>query len=97
MPTYIWENKKTGEVKEVLASINDRDIPPDEEEGWERLLVMPAFTRVSYLDGGRKNDKAYQDLKTLSKLEVAYNDAPARSQEREALATEMNKIEKIKK
>lgn len=37
MPLYPWKNTKTGEEVELLRSMAESDIPPNDDEGWERV------------------------------------------------------------
>lgn len=60
-----------------------------------RTLSVPNFTRASYVDGGRKSDKDYQDMKIASKLEKEMYDKPPA--ERGELRKEIAKVKKVKK
>jgi hypothetical protein len=84
-----------------MRTIADRDLPPDEicevcdSHEWERALSTPSFTRVSYLDGQRKNEKGWSDMKKSVKLErEALNKPP---EERKRYAKEIRKLREVKK
>jgi hypothetical protein len=71
MPNYYWVNSKTEEVREVFASISNRDIPPDDSGDWSRPPVVVNFTKVSYLDGAKRDGQAgFDKLKVASQLEI---------------------------
>lgn len=40
---YQWVCNQTNRVVEVSRSIEDRDLPPEEEGEWERIYTAPAF------------------------------------------------------
>lgn len=65
MPVYVWKHKESGELKEVVRSFDDIEIPPEgcDPEEWER--VMGTGIRAKYAPGtspGGKNFKSrYND------------------------------------
>jgi len=40
MPRYAWRNVKTGEIREVVRSIDEHDIPPTKSGKWERIYSV---------------------------------------------------------
>lgn len=101
MPIYEWDCGACGSRHEVMKPTAERDNPPDQEcedcgeETWEKVLSAPNHTRVSYLDGQRKNEKGWTDMKKSVKLErEALNKPP---EERKKYAKEIRKLREIKK
>lgn len=37
MPLYTWKNVKTGEVVEMMRPMAEATIPPNDDDGWERI------------------------------------------------------------
>jgi hypothetical protein len=48
VPTYGWVNKKTGEYVEVHRPLKEYDVPPTEEDEWERVFSFG----VGRVEGG---------------------------------------------
>lgn len=42
MPIYEWKNRVTGETQEVVRSMADSDLPPDDSGDWERVFWFSA-------------------------------------------------------
>ena len=93
MPSYLWKNKKTDEEITVYAKIADREIPPDDSGDWFRPIVMPAHTRVSFLDGGRASDKAFQDVKQAAAMKVLRGDMQAGTEEYKEVTKAIDKLD----
>lgn len=95
MPNYHWINSRTGEVREVFASIPDRDVPPDESGEWSRPPVAVSFTKVSYLDGAKRDDRAgFDKLKVASQLEIDKASSTDKS-ERARLTKEIRRLTEV--
>jgi hypothetical protein len=41
MPTYIYQNPKTGEIKEIIQSINDKHEYSKDGLKWDRVFTLP--------------------------------------------------------
>ena len=75
MPLYLYENEKTGEVVEVLQSMNEQHVyngSNGKEKGlWRRVFVNPqlssdtkidAFNKNSFINSTAKKNDTYGDL-----------------------------------
>ena len=60
MPTYDFENKKTGEVFEKMMTIADKEQYLKDNPDIQQLLGMPKI--VSGVDGLRKTDDSFRDI-----------------------------------
>ncbi len=95
MPTYIWKNKKTGQEVELINSIAERDTAPDESGDWFRPMQAVAFTKVSYVDGQKRDDQSgYDKLRIASQLEIDKASAHDKV-ERGRLQKEIDKLTKV--
>lgn len=100
MPTYLWENKALEEIAEIFRPVAEMDTPPDDREGWVRLLVAPRVLRQSFLDGQRaksigRDGQNYRDLKEAAKLKVQAAETDSKSEKKEINAA-VKRLEKIK-
>ena len=94
MPYYSWHNLDTDEYVEIFSHMSERDIPPDTESRWERVFEMPAFKRVTYADGQRKD---WTDFKKIAKLEVAKANLAGSDPQRAEIDNEISQRRKINK
>ena len=60
MPTYDFENKKTGEVFEKMMTIADKEQYLKDNPDIQQLLGMPKI--VSGADGIRRTDDNFRDI-----------------------------------
>ncbi len=60
MPTYDFENKKTGEVFEKMMTIAEKEQYLKNNPNIQQLLGMPKI--VSGVDGLRKTDDSFRDI-----------------------------------
>ena len=60
MPTYDFENKKTGEVFEKMMTIADKEQYLKDNPDIQQLLGMPKI--VSGADGIRRTDDNFRDV-----------------------------------
>ena len=60
MPTYDFENKKTGEVFEKIMTIAGKEQYLKDNPDIQQLLGMPKI--VSGVDGLRKTDDSFRDI-----------------------------------
>ena len=104
MPTYVWENKKTGEHLEVTCAVSDYDnlpagIPESERDDWHRLLFPPAVLKrlIPSGFGIRQADGKWTNAKEIAKLEDDRMELRPGSKEREAISKEINTIKKVTK
>lgn len=69
MPTYDIHNKKTGEVKEIFCSYNDREkVLKQEGEDWEYLISAPGLSYEGAVSPIRRAGSGWNDvLKGISK------------------------------
>ena len=58
MPTYTFINKQTGEEKDFIMSMSERDDFVKENTEWEQKLVFPKV--VTHV-GGVKTDDTWKD------------------------------------
>lgn len=75
---YLWQCEECGVGMRVSRRIDDRDIPPREDEGdclcegetstWKRVFESPMVMRASYHDGKDRGDD-WRKLKEVNRLE----------------------------
>ena len=111
MPRYRWHHQENKSyIIDIERPIARCQEGPTQEELWEegyangeddptlwvKAIVMPAFTRKSFLDGhARKNDKGYQDMKQAAELRVKVANEPAGSSDRQEMEKAIKKLESI--
>ena len=72
MPTYDIINKKTGEVKEIFCSYNDKEQAiKDEGKDWEYTMSAPNLNMVTDLDGKRAKQAGSGWNDVLQKIDKA--------------------------
>lgn len=89
-------------LMDVQRPIADREKGPEEDcpgcghHTWDRTIEVPNFTRKTFLDGGRKSDKNFQDAKRALQLEV--DSARSNNQDdKKQMKQEINKLRTVKK
>ena len=94
MPTYLWENKETGEIVEVVNRIADMDNPPDLEGEWVRTMQAPLVAKILIPSGFgiRESDSAWQAGKEAAALDDSTLDMPVHSKERQEIKAEAKRI-----
>lgn len=98
MPQYLFQCASCGFQVEVMRPIDSRNDPPvsAESEGccasttWERPLTAPGVMEHSYVDGQRKNEKGWRDMREAVKLERKMYDMP--NKDRGKIQREINKL-----
>ncbi len=102
--TYEWENKETGEIREITCRMSEIDdflkTVPD-PDNWERLPQLAGVRTEklsrTFLDGHitRSHKADLDDAKTAAKLESeSFNMKP---EERKGITKEINKLRRSKK
>lgn len=98
MPSYEWLNNITGETLVVVCAVDNRDVPPDDSGGWQRLIGSPTVLKASYPDGMRsKSDSSYRDMKEAAKLRVDAATMFAGDTQRTHIESEIKRLESVKK
>jgi predicted nucleic acid-binding Zn ribbon protein len=79
MPLYLYQNEKTGEVREILQSMNDvheYNGENGEEENWKRIFTIPQasidtkqdpFSTNDFLDRTKSKKGTYGNMMDYSK------------------------------
>ena len=75
MPTYDIQNKKTGEVKEIFCSYNDKEKALKKEgKDWEYLICAPCISSDGAINTVRRGGDGWNDvLKQLKKTNPGSN------------------------
>lgn len=104
MPFYSWQNKETGEIRDVFNSISNYDklpdsIDPDDSHNWIKLIDKPAVLKRLLPSGFgiREKDGNWQAGKEIAKLEDSTLDMPVSSKERQGIKKEVRKIKESMK
>lgn len=103
MPTYQWRCKECAEEIDILASIQNRDVPPEDPcpyceqqkpENWTRLMGAPAVMNAALPDGSRR--KGFREGVESFRLESEAFNHPAGSAERKRILRESKKLKETK-
>ena len=70
MPTYDIINIKTGEVKEIFCSYNDKEQALKQEgKNWQYVMSAPNLNMVTDLDGARAKKAGSEWQSVLNKID----------------------------
>jgi hypothetical protein len=70
MPTYDIINTRTGEVKEIFCSYNDKEQALKQEgNNWQYVLSAPNLNMVTDLDGARAKKAGSEWQSVLNKID----------------------------
>lgn len=56
MPIYLYKNKRTGEVKEVLQAMNDKHVYFEDGIEWKRIFLAPNTSIDTDIDPFSQDD-----------------------------------------